>query len=162
MIRALLAAGGGLALVLALVAVAWAQGPAPSIEGVHVSLGEVIAGFLLLLCGFLFTSSIRQGNQIAALQRGSAAKEDVVKVTVDTQHNADDIAVLQGEAATVDRRIQESRHALRGELGVSIAQLEDRMDARFTELRGTLEGIRRWLERNADSRGRPAPPPEGT
>lgn len=106
---------------------------------VQVSLGEVISGVLVFVSGYLFTASIRQGRDIAKLQ-------------VKEQTDADDIAVLQGEAATVDRRLADSRHALRGEMTVLVAQVEDRIDARFKELRDGQEAIRRWLEADHDRR----------
>lgn len=116
----------------------------------EVSLGEVISGVLVLLSGYLFTASIRQGRDLAKLQ---------VKEQVD----ADNVAVLQGEVASVDRRIADSRHAIRTEMAVVVAQVEDRIDARFQELRTQLEtratelregqeAIRRWLEADHNRR----------
>ena len=100
---------------------------------IPISLSEIISGILLLLCGYLFNSSIRQGKDIAKLQ-------------VFAQANADNIAILQGEAATIDKRITESRHGIRGELGIIIAQMEDRLDKRLVELRMGQEDIRRTIQ----------------
>lgn len=100
---------------------------------IPVSLGQVVSGVLLLLTSYLFTASIRVGREIARLQ---------VKEQVD----ADNVAILQGEVATVDKRIGDSRHGIRNEMAVLVAQVEDRIDARFKELREGQESIRRWLE----------------
>jgi hypothetical protein len=100
---------------------------------IPLPLGEVLSGFLLLVSGYLFRASITHGKELAALQ-------------VKEQADADNIAVLQHEVATVDKRVADSRHGIRNELTVLVAQVEDRIDARFKELRDGQEALRRWLE----------------
>jgi len=113
---------------------------------VQVSLGEVIGGVLLMLSTYLFTASIRQGKEITKLQ----AQEI---------HNADSIAILQGEAATIDRRIADSRHAIRNELGAMLGEMELRLDARMKEFREGQEKLlalmveRRGERRKTDTEG---------
>lgn len=107
------------------------------------SLGDVLfqalAGLLALVSGYLFRASITQGQEVARLQ-------------VKEQANADNIAVLQGEVGTVDKRIGDSRHGIRNEMAVLVAQVEDRIDQRFKELRDGQESIRRWLEQEHNRR----------
>lgn len=107
------------------------------------SLGDVLfqalAGLLALVSGYLFRASITQGQEVARL-------------SVKQQTDADNIAVLQHEVATVDKRIADARHGIRNELTVLVAQVEDRIDARFKELRDGQEALRRWLEGSQNRR----------
>jgi len=115
----------------------WAQLP---VSGVQVSLGEVIGGILLMLSTYLFTASIRQGKEITKLEAQEV-------------HNADSIAMLQGEAATVDRRIADSRHALRNEFAGMLGEMELRLDARLKEVRESQERtVALLLERRGERR----------
>lgn len=111
--------------------------------GTERSLGDVLfqalAGLLALVSGYLFRASITHGQELARL----GVKE---------QADADNIAMVQGEVATVDKRIAESRHGMRSEITALIVQVEDRIDQRFKELREGQESIRRFLEADHNRR----------
>lgn len=110
-------------------------------------LSQVISYVLVLVAGYLFNASIRQGRELAALHRGTAAKEDVVSIKVLSEVHAGNIETLQAAAASVDTRIMESRHAIRNEVGALIGEMELRLDARLGELRQGQQELRHWLDR---------------
>jgi hypothetical protein len=114
---------GSGSLVLAAFAIsALAQEPAGSVGDVKVSLGNVVGGILLFLSGYLFTSSIRQGKDITRLQTKDEERAKILE-----RHD--------GDIATVDKRIETSRHGLRNELTAHLGAMEERLTKQLSELR---------------------------
>lgn len=82
----------------------------------------VVTGVLSGISVFLFTMFIRQGNKLAALEAYS-------------KRNKDDIDKLDGESRTVDKRIEQSRHAWKNEILPQILSVEERAIFNVDQLR---------------------------
>lgn len=80
--------------------------------GIELSLANVVEGVLLIVCGYLFRATTAHDRKIASLE-------------TDRANHHDDLKLLKEAAATVDKRIENSRHLLRNELTPMFANLED-------------------------------------